>query len=111
VGATLPKNLTVKLWGMTIEWLKYKVPRDESKIFLNTDANIWTAMLSRQPGFISKQTWLNPEQPEEVNLVICWQSKKHWKAISKTLLQETDKKFVETVGCFELLEVLEYTIV
>lgn len=96
---------------MTKEWLRYKVSRENIDYFLKADAEIWTAMLSRQPGFISKQTWLNPEQPEEVNLVICWQSKKHWKAISKTLLQETDKKFAETVGCFELLEVLEYTIV
>ena len=96
---------------MTIEWLKYQVPSEVAESFLKADAEIWTAMLSQQPGFISKQTWLNPQKPEEINFVICWQSKKHWKAIPQTLLEETDRKFVKAIGHFELLEVLEYTIV
>jgi uncharacterized protein (TIGR03792 family) len=95
---------------MTVEWLNYKVFRELHDVFLKADAEIWTAMLSQQAGFISKQTWLSSEKPDEINFVICWQSKEHWKAISKTLLQETDKKFREAVGQFELVEVLEYEI-
>jgi hypothetical protein len=30
-----------------------------------------------------------------------------WEAIPRTLLQETDKRFVEAAGRFELIEVLE----
>jgi uncharacterized protein (TIGR03792 family) len=95
---------------MTIEWLKYKVPRETTKIFLKADAKIWTAMLSQQSGFIAKQVWLDSEKPDEINLIVCWQSKEHWKAVPQTLLQETDAKFIETVGQFELLEVLEYEV-
>jgi uncharacterized protein (TIGR03792 family) len=95
---------------MTVEWLKYQVSKEDAASFLKADAEIWTTILSRQPGFISKQVWVNPEKPDEINLVICWQSKEHWKTISQTLLQATDKRFVEAVGCFELTEVLEYTI-
>jgi uncharacterized protein (TIGR03792 family) len=95
---------------MTVEWLNYQVPREMIETFLKADAEIWTAMLSRQPGFVSKQTWLNPDKPNEINFVILWQTKAHWKAIPKTLLQETDKNFIKAVGRFELLGVLEYTV-
>ena len=95
---------------MTIEWLTYQVPKKDRESFLKADAEIWTTILSEQAGFISKQTWLSSEKPDEINFVICWQSKEHWKAVSKTLLQEIDKKFVEAVGRFELLEVLEYEV-
>jgi uncharacterized protein (TIGR03792 family) len=96
---------------MIIEWLNYHVPSEMTDTFLKADTEIWTAMLSQKSGFISKQTWLNPDKPDEINFVICWQTKAHWKAISETLLQETHKKFVETVGLFKLVDVLEYTIV
>jgi uncharacterized protein (TIGR03792 family) len=95
---------------MTIEWLKYEVPSDVTESFLKADTEVWTAILSQQAGFISKQTWLNPEKSNEINFVITWQSKEHWKAVPKRLLQETDKKFIEAVGHFDLIEVLEYTI-
>ncbi|MGL4608364.1 MAG: TIGR03792 family protein [Trueperaceae bacterium] len=95
---------------MIIEWLKYNVPPIQRELFLNADAEIWTETLAAQTGFISKQTWLNPENPDEINFVISWQSKEHWKAVPQELLQETDKRFVEAVGRFELVEVLEYTV-
>jgi uncharacterized protein (TIGR03792 family) len=95
---------------MTIEWLRYRVPSEVVQSFLKADAEIWTTMLSQQVGFISKQTWLNPAKPHEINLVIYWKSKEHWKAIAHIVLQETDRRFVETVGQFELLEVLEYEV-
>jgi uncharacterized protein (TIGR03792 family) len=110
VGAALPKSLAVKLGGMTVEWLNYHISSEMIDTFLKADAEIWTTMLSQQPGFISKQTWLNPDRPNEINFVICWKTRTHWKAIPKTLLQETDKKFVEAVGRFELQGVLEYTV-
>jgi hypothetical protein len=69
---------------MTIEWLKYNVTPESQKTFLKMDT--------------------------EINLVICWHSKADWKAIPESLLQETDKKFIEAVGRFELLGVLEYAI-
>jgi uncharacterized protein (TIGR03792 family) len=110
VGVALPQSLAVKLYGMTVEWLRYHVPRELHEVFLKADAEIWTATLSQQPGFISKQIWLNPTKSNEINFVICWQSKEHWKAIPPSVLQETNKKFVEAVGSFELIEVLEYNV-
>lgn len=62
---------------MTIEWLRYQVPQELHDVFLKADAEIWTAMLSQQTGFIGKQSWFNPELPNELNLVIQWESKDH----------------------------------
>jgi uncharacterized protein (TIGR03792 family) len=96
---------------MTTEWLRYRVPLEFQPAFLQADADIWTTVLSRQPGFMLKQIWLNPKDPEEVNLVIQWQSKESWKSIPHLLLQETEQQFVKALGQqFELLEVLEYNV-
>jgi hypothetical protein len=57
-----------------------------------------------------RQCFHSKQDSSRNNFVICWQLKEHWKAISKTLLQETDKKFREAVGQFELVEVLEYEV-
>jgi uncharacterized protein (TIGR03792 family) len=96
---------------MTIERLRYHVPETSRDVFLKADDAIWTAVLSQQAGFVSKQTWLSPDAPDELDLVIQWQSREHWKTIPEALLLETNAAFVKKVGAmFTLLEVLEYEV-
>ncbi len=96
---------------MVIEWLRYQVPQELTAVFLKADADVWTTMLSQQEGFLSKQTWFNPETPGELNLVIQWESKAHWKAIPEVALLETHERFTEKVGqVFTLVDVLEYEV-
>jgi uncharacterized protein (TIGR03792 family) len=96
---------------MVIEWLRYQVPQELHETFLKADAAIWTTTLLQQAGFIGKQIWFNPEIPNELNLVIQWQTKEDWKAIPEVRLLETHEAFVREVGqIFTLLEVLEYEI-
>jgi uncharacterized protein (TIGR03792 family) len=96
---------------MTVEWLRYRVPRESRDVFLKADADSWTAMLSQQAGFIQKQTWANPQTPDELNLVIYWESKAQWKAVPEDALANTHEVFVQKVGqAFTLLGVLEYDV-
>jgi uncharacterized protein (TIGR03792 family) len=62
---------------MVTEWLSYQVPKAFHDSFLTADTAIWTAMLSQQPGFMGKQTWLNPDNPDEIIFVIQWQTRVH----------------------------------
>jgi uncharacterized protein (TIGR03792 family) len=97
---------------MVIEWLRYQVPQELHDTFLKADAAIWTTMLSQQAGFIGKQIWFSPEIPNELNLIIQWQTKEHWQAIPEARLLETQEAFVQKVGqIFTLLGVLEYEII
>jgi uncharacterized protein (TIGR03792 family) len=97
---------------VVVEWLKYQVPREWHEIFLKADADIWTAMLSGQAGFIQKQIWLTPEAPDVLNLLIFWETKAHWKTTPEARLRETQQTFVQKVGrSFTLTEVLEYEII
>jgi uncharacterized protein (TIGR03792 family) len=87
------------------------VAREQHEVFLKADDDIWTAMLSKEAGFIKKQIWLNVEVPNELNLLIFWETKAHWKAIPQARLLEADRAFVQKVGqSFSLSEVLEYEI-
>lgn len=90
---------------MVVEWLRVRVPTPWQEPYLEADARIWTPVLATQPGFLGKQVWLEPSQPEELILVIHWASLVQWKAIPGEILQATEAHFVAVVGqSFSLLE-------
>ncbi|MDM9379180.1 TIGR03792 family protein [Chlorogloeopsis sp. ULAP01] len=94
-----------------IEILKIKVPSAQREEYIQKDAEIWTAALSNYPGFLGKQVWLNPKDSTEVILVIHWESREHWKAISLAELEAIEQKFNQELGFnSEILEVCEYHV-
>lgn len=94
---------------MVIEWLKIKVASELREKFIAKDAQIWTAMLSGYPGFLSKEVWINPETPTEVVLIIRWQTLEQWKSIPADKLVETDKLFTKEFGePQEIIEAAQY---
>jgi uncharacterized protein (TIGR03792 family) len=50
---------------MVIEWLKVKVPIELRETYIQKDAEIWTATLSKYPGYVGKEIWLNPQDESE----------------------------------------------
>lgn len=97
---------------MIIEWLKARVPIDLKARYLQLDAEIWTPVLAKCPGFLGKQVWTSPENPTEVVLVMQWASRSQWKSIPIDLLRETEQQFVQALGVsVPFVETREYEAV
>ncbi len=76
-----------------VEWLKFQVPAAQQPDFIAQDAAIWTPVLSSYPGFQTKEIWTNPDRPDELVIVIHWNSFADWQAIPKNVLDRTTEKF------------------
>jgi uncharacterized protein (TIGR03792 family) len=102
--------------AMVVEWLTVHVPLVHQRSFIETDAAIWTPALARNAGFIGKQVWRAQDDPETLNLVITWQSRAQWHAVSRALLDETDQRFQQAMseqafgGTFPVLRCIDYDI-
>ncbi len=96
---------------MVVELLKFKVIPGKQDLFIQQDKAVWTKALSAYPGFVSKQVWLNPTEPTEVNIVIHWRTREQWKAIPQgeidAITQEFDQAFADS---YEMIEVCEYIV-
>jgi uncharacterized protein (TIGR03792 family) len=96
---------------MVIELLKIKVPPEIQQEYIQKDAEIWTAALAEYPGFVSKQVWLDPNNPTEVTLVIYWQTRSQWKAIPQEDLAVIEQRFTQQLGfTCEIVESSEYQL-
>ncbi|NCT12106.1 MAG: TIGR03792 family protein [Rhodobacterales bacterium] len=83
---------------MVIEWLSYRVPVALQARFLALDDTIWTAALSRHPGYIGKETWRDAADPEALHLIIRWDSRAAWKAVPAALLAQVQADFDAALG-------------
>lgn len=93
---------------MVIEWQRLQVRPDTLDLFLEKDAEIWTAALAREPGFLGKEVWVD-EESQEVILVIRWRSEEEWTGIPETRLAEVEQRFRAVVPeGHELLETRRY---
>jgi uncharacterized protein (TIGR03792 family) len=79
---------------MVIEWLRFKVPHEKWEAFMQRDEEVWTAGLRSLPGFLGKETWVDPVE-NEVVMLIRWESKELWKSVSPSLIDELDAKMGE----------------
>lgn len=96
---------------MVIEWLKIQVASELREKFIAKDAEIWTAVLSGYPGFLSKEVWINPETPTEVVLIIRWETLEKWKAVPADKLEETERLFTQEFGeAQQIIEASQYQV-
>lgn len=98
---------------MVIELLIVEVAIEDREKYLQIDREIWTKAIAQFPGFISKEVWLNPDRPTEVNLIIRWRSREEWKSISTQLLEEIECQFALKMGNtrHKIVELVEYQVV
>lgn len=78
---------------MVIEWLKIRVRPELREKYIQLDDEIWTPALKKYPGFLGKETWLNPQQLDEVVLVIRWETREAWKSVSPEAVQRIQAAF------------------
>lgn len=89
---------------MVVEWLKFRVPAQQRERYVQLDSEIWTPALSRYPGFLSKETWLDSLDDEIVVLIIRWRTREEWKAIPESDLADIEARFDEAIGFDYTLE-------
>jgi uncharacterized protein (TIGR03792 family) len=83
---------------MVIEQLTFTVPPAFRRRYLALDAEIWTAMLAAQPGFLGKEVWVERDAPDRLHLIIRWTTREAWKAVPAALLADTDRRFAAALG-------------
>lgn len=98
---------------MVIEWLKFKTNTKHREKVIEKDAEIWTATLSKYPGFLGKEIWINPNNETEIIFIIRWKTREDWKAVPESILEETERKFAQALGedvFYEMSESNEYQV-
>ncbi|HMK12315.1 MAG TPA: TIGR03792 family protein [Acidimicrobiales bacterium] len=80
---------------MIVEELTLEVHHDDVEAFLDADARVWTAFLSRQPGFVRKEVWLPDDRPGVILIMVWWQSRQLWKAITDAQVAAVDAQMGE----------------
>ncbi len=97
---------------MVIEWLKFQVSEQFREKFIQADEATWTAALAKHPGYLGKQVWINPRKPNEVVMVIQWDTLEAWKSFPADVAEATEKQFAEQMvaGTYKLVEGEEYQV-
>ncbi|MGK7882285.1 MAG: TIGR03792 family protein [Crocosphaera sp.] len=97
---------------MVIEWLKFRVSPQSRDVFIRLDNEIWTSTLGQFPGFLGKEVWISPDIPDEITLIIRWETREQWKNIPLSVLGATEEKFAEQMQNhpYEMIEAKEYQI-
>ncbi len=78
---------------MIIEWLKIQIKPELREKYIEKDAEIWTSALEKYPAFLGKEVWLDPKKPDEIILVIRWQTEAAWKSISPEEVEKVEAEF------------------
>ncbi len=77
---------------MVIEHLVVVVSPEDRAGYLAADAQHWTAFLAAQDGFVRKETWVDEAIPHELHLMIWWETRDQWKAITAEQCAEVDAR-------------------
>ena len=77
---------------IVIEELRLKVPANTKTAWLKAEKEIWDPWLSSQEGFLGRQLFWNKNK-EEALILVTWKSKKLWKSIPISEVNEVQEKF------------------
>jgi uncharacterized protein (TIGR03792 family) len=81
--------------GVIVEELTLAVAAADLDAFLEADARIWTAFLSTQPGFVRKEVWVPSDRSDTVVIMVWWESRELWKAITDLQVAAVDREMGE----------------
>lgn len=94
---------------MVIEMQRLRVNPELRDRWLAADAEVWTAGLQGEPGFVRKEVWVG--EKDEIVLVIRWRSKADWEAVPKPRQESLDRVFRERMPeGWEMVEVRSYQV-
>ena len=78
------------------EELRLKVPNEFREAWLQAEKKIWDPWLSSKEGFLGRQLFWDKER-EEALILVKWESKKSWKNIPISEVNEVQEKFEDNV--------------
>lgn len=78
-----------------IEMLRAKCAPGRRAEWLARDAAIWTPALAAHDGYISKEVWPSIDHPDEVVIIVRWESLAQWKSFPDELNQALDAKMTD----------------
>ena len=81
---------------IVVEELRLIVPADLKASWLKAEKKIWEPWLSSKDGYLGRQIYWDKEK-EEALILVTWKSKKLWKSISMTVVNEVQEKFENNV--------------
>ncbi len=81
---------------IVIEELRLSVPAEFKSTWLKAEKKIWEPWLGSQVGYLGRQLYWDKEK-EEALILVNWKSKKLWKSISITEVNEIQEKFEDNV--------------
>lgn len=76
-----------------VENLEFQIQNDKIEDFLKNDYEIWTKFLSKQPGFLRKETWISKEKIGNIKTIVHWENLNCWKNIKSADLIQNENKF------------------
>jgi len=95
---------------MVIEELRLKVPADSKAVWLNAEKKIWEPWLSSQDGFLGRQLYWDKEK-EEALILVNWKSKRLWKSIPMSEVNEVQQKFEDNVKTALNIEINPFELI
>jgi uncharacterized protein (TIGR03792 family) len=75
-----------------IEMLRARCAPDRRAEWLVRDAEIWTPALAAHDGYISKEVWPSIDNPDEVVIIVRWESLAQWRSFPDELNIALDAK-------------------
>ncbi|TVQ59164.1 MAG: TIGR03792 family protein [Spirulina sp. DLM2.Bin59] len=96
---------------MINEWLRFRVNPELREKFIQLDQEIWDGAIATAPGYLGKEVWLG-ESPDEVVVIVHWESYPLWKSVPQDLVDATEAEFSAQMGAenYQLLEGRGYSI-
>lgn len=80
--------------GTSIEYLRIAVPSESREAWLKAEKESWEPWLLSKKGFLGRQL-LWDEKNQEAIILISWASRKDWKSILKSEIDQVQKHFEE----------------
>ena len=81
---------------IVIEELRLKIPSEFRTVWLKAEKEIWEPWLSSKEGFLGRQLFWDKEK-EEALILVSWKSKKLWKNIPMSEVNQVQEKFENNV--------------
>ena len=75
-----------------IELLRVTCVPGKRAEWLVRDAEVWTPALAAHDGYISKEVWPSIDHPDEVVIIVRWESLAQWKSFPDELNVALDAK-------------------
>ncbi|MCU0260486.1 MAG: TIGR03792 family protein [Ilumatobacteraceae bacterium] len=76
---------------MVIEFLTFEVDPPDRDHWLAVEERTWSRFLADQPGFVRKEVWLDPTEPQRIHAMIQWESEERWRAVSTEAIAAVDR--------------------